>query len=259
MSNGTQINIARAEEWLRENQNWLIPVGLVGTIGLLLLLRRPTDGTQPPPTDGGGTEPPPTPPSKVDVLIDPGHGGTDTGYVSAYFYVVKAYEKALTLDFAKRTYSVLTAAGVPTYVTRSADSTVSLSARQQMIARLNPKVVVSLHFGWGKPGTAAISNENSTNMWLAGTLVSRVAPVVGCGDKGTSVYMPSDFNPHYEILRVSGSVPTAVLEIAALNDPYCFLYKYFVWSALQPETSDNYRNRVAAAIADGIISFLRGY
>lgn len=258
MSNGTQINIARAEEWLRANQSWLIPVGLAGTVGLLFLLRKPKDGIQPPPTDGGGTEPPPTPPSKVDVLLDPGHGGTDSGYVSAYLYIVKAYEKALALDFAKRTYSVLTAAGIPTYLTRRTDSTVSLSARQQMIAKLNPKVVVSLHFGWGKRGTAAISSENSNSMWLAEALISQVAPVVRCGDKGTSVYMPSDFNPHYEILRVSGSVPTAVLEVAALNDQD-FLYKYFVWSAAQPETSDNYRNRIAIAITDSIISFLRGY
>jgi N-acetylmuramoyl-L-alanine amidase len=77
------------------------------------------------------------------IVIDPGHGGTDAGTKSV---LRNHYEKELTLDWALRLQSVMSARGCRVYVTRSNDYDLALSNRVAFAAQHNADVFISLHF-----------------------------------------------------------------------------------------------------------------
>lgn len=79
-------------------------------------------------------------PGKKGVIIDPGHGGKDSG---AQRYGIK--EKDITLSVAKKTANSLKSMGIPVVMTRTSDVFVSLPDRTK-IARQHPGYVfVSIH------------------------------------------------------------------------------------------------------------------
>ena len=78
------------------------------------------------------------------VVIDPGHGGTDSGARGPL-----GNEKDFTLDVALRTRDLFTRAGFNVRMTRSADVYVPLESRA-MFASFQPNAVfLSIHFNYG--------------------------------------------------------------------------------------------------------------
>ena len=75
------------------------------------------------------------------VIIDPGHGGRDPG---SRWYGIS--EKTLTLDVGKRLSAVLQSKGIPTVLTRTGDSTVSLEDRAKKSNQYSNAILVSVHF-----------------------------------------------------------------------------------------------------------------
>jgi len=75
------------------------------------------------------------------VVIDPGHGGEDSGAVGPY-----GAEKNYTLDTAFRLKRKLEAAGYRTVLTRSTDVFISRPARVEMANRVPKAIFVSIHF-----------------------------------------------------------------------------------------------------------------
>ena len=84
------------------------------------------------------------------VIIDAGHGGNDSGAIRD-----GVREKDLTLDVALRLDRLLKARGIATKLTRSADETVSLSARALAANEEQDCVLVSIHFDEGKRTAAS--------------------------------------------------------------------------------------------------------
>jgi len=74
------------------------------------------------------------------VVIDAGHGGTQTG---AVYGGVK--EKDLNLSIAKKLNAKLKELGIVTYMTRNADTTLSLYARSDLANRNNADLLISIH------------------------------------------------------------------------------------------------------------------
>lgn len=81
------------------------------------------------------------------IVIDPGHGGNDTGatYVTnsqnpAYF------EKTYTFQLAKKVAQALRRQGVRVYLTRNKDEYVSLGARTRLAERVHADLFISFHF-----------------------------------------------------------------------------------------------------------------
>src|SRR5205085_1893324 len=86
------------------------------------------------------------------VILDPGHGGQDSGAMAG-----NVLEKDLTFDIAERVDRLLGAQGIPTLLTRTGDSYVSLSDRTRLINRANDAIVVSIHFNDGpRPDVSGI-------------------------------------------------------------------------------------------------------
>jgi N-acetylmuramoyl-L-alanine amidase len=77
------------------------------------------------------------------IVIDPGHGGTQTGTHSA---VDGRYEKEFTLDWALRLAPLLEAKGWQVFLTRTSDVDMALSNRVAFAEAHHADVFISLHF-----------------------------------------------------------------------------------------------------------------
>ena len=80
-------------------------------------------------------------PAKYVVVIDPGHGGKDSG--ACYFGVD---EKNITLSIAKKLYQLLKEDGrFKVYLTRKGDYYISLAERQKFTAKVGADLFISIH------------------------------------------------------------------------------------------------------------------
>lgn len=84
------------------------------------------------------------------IVIDPGHGGSNTGAKSV---LDNRYEKEFTLDWARRLAPLLATNGWTVFLTRTNDTDVSLSNRVAFAEAHHADLFVSLHFNSAAPDT----------------------------------------------------------------------------------------------------------
>ena len=94
-------------------------------------------------------QPPPRGEQTLLVVLDPGHGGDDSGAVCG-----TVLEKDLALDVALQAELLLRAAGFATTLTRTGDRYVSLAQRASLGNRQENSLFVSIHFNHGARATA---------------------------------------------------------------------------------------------------------
>jgi N-acetylmuramoyl-L-alanine amidase len=82
------------------------------------------------------------------IVIDPGHGGSNTG---TYSVLDGRFEKEFTLDWAKRLKPLLEQEGWKVFLTRTNDIDVSLSNRVAFAEAHHANLFVSLHFNSAAP------------------------------------------------------------------------------------------------------------
>ncbi len=80
-------------------------------------------------------------PQKI-VVIDPGHGGTNTGAPAA---VIGILEKQVTLAYARGIRHRLRAKGVQVYLTRNSDRYLTLRQRTSFANKMKADVFISVH------------------------------------------------------------------------------------------------------------------
>jgi N-acetylmuramoyl-L-alanine amidase len=90
------------------------------------------------------------PPTNRIIVIDPGHGGSNTGTRSV---LDGRFEKEFTLDWAKRLKPLLETNGWKVFLTRTNDTDLSLSNRVAFAEAHHADLFVSLHFNSGAPDT----------------------------------------------------------------------------------------------------------
>ena len=81
------------------------------------------------------------------LVLDPGHGGADSGT----FGTKQQLEKSFTLDWALRVQAILRTNGWKVLLTRTTDLDVPLSARVAFADQANADLFVSLHFNSASP------------------------------------------------------------------------------------------------------------
>src|SRR5260370_29500805 len=121
-------------------RNVLAVAGLLLIIASLVWIsfhqvRRPAVNAQPKATQPG------TPKPFAVVVLDPGHGGQDSGAMCG-----GVMEKDLTLDVARRVDRLLDSEGVATLMTRVGGSYVSLADRAALGNRAKESIFISIHF-----------------------------------------------------------------------------------------------------------------
>jgi len=82
------------------------------------------------------------------IVIDPGHGGQDSGTLSVLGY---QYEKDFTLDWARRLRSLLATNGWQVFLTRDSDTDLSVAHRIAFAEAHKADLFLSLHFNSSAP------------------------------------------------------------------------------------------------------------
>ncbi|HEY2102990.1 MAG TPA: N-acetylmuramoyl-L-alanine amidase [Chthoniobacterales bacterium] len=106
------------------------------------------------------------------VILDPGHGGQDSGAMSG-----NVLEKDLTLDVAQRVERLLGAQGVATVMTRVGDAYVSLADRSAIANRISSAVFVSIHFNDGsRPLASGVETYFAAHQMMRGPQIATWLP-----------------------------------------------------------------------------------
>ncbi len=185
------------------------------------------------------TTTPPRPPSgRIVVVVDPGHGGKDSGAPG----IGGLLEKDVILPIGKRVTSILEAKGIQVVMTRNADFFVDLKPRVDLAERVNANLFVSIHAN-------SVSNRPDVNglevyYYDSGyrlaeavrtTILQNISTI---RDRGTR-------KARFYVLRKS-SMPSILVEVG-----------YMTGRQDNPRLgSVEYQNRMADAIARGVLKYL---
>jgi N-acetylmuramoyl-L-alanine amidase len=196
------------------------------------------------------------------IVLDPGHGGADTGARGLSGHV----EKEWTLDVARHVANHLADAGVKVVLTRETDSTTPLEGRPSFSLAHHGDVFVSIHFNSGgstangietycltPAGSASTDDANSRrgadaqagnrwderNVWLAHCVQAAALGGTGAADRGVR-------RARFEVLR-DVNCPAILIEGGFLTNQ----------SEERQIMNPEYRNRLAEAIARGILAYKR--
>jgi len=194
------------------------------------------------------------------VLLDPGHGGEDSGTASAD----NLHEKQLVLDIAQRTRTRLDAVGVRTILTRDDDTFRPLKDRALQAAACGASAFISIHLNGSRSTTARgvetyvlpatgfpstsngtqgttshFGNRNDVRNNLLGYHVHRsLLTQTGAADRGLR-------RARYEVLK-HAACPAVLVECGFLSHP----------GEAQRLATPDYRERLAEGLARGIVSYL---
>lgn len=168
------------------------------------------------------------------VVLDPGHGGYDSGA-----RIRKGPpEKDLTLDVVRRLAPKLRDAGFRTVITRKNDIFVPLDSRSEISAPEKNAVFVSIHFNDG--GRSSANGVESyyfspESKQMATRMVRAFAATTGTPDRGARV-------ARFRVLRTNRN-PAVLMECGYLSSGR------EASLIMQPQ----YREKIALALARGII------
>lgn len=198
-----------------------------------------------------------TPIRGVDVILDPGHGGIETGAVANGLK-----ESDLNLDVARRVQDDLAAIGIRAALTRTADYRVPIATRAAIVNTVRPKLFVSINHNGGPaahhagPGTEVYyQHASSSAKRLAGLVWQDVyaalnqfnAHWVGASDAGAIYRLGRDGSDFYGVLRLAGRTPGVLLEAAYVTER----------SEAALLRTARFRSAEAKAVAAAIGRFLR--
>ena len=163
--------------------------------------------------------------NNLQVVIDAGHGGSDSGAVSSG----GVREKDLTLQIARYMYDEFQKKGIPVTLIRSTDETISPTDRVQRILAAygnNPNVVViSNHINAAGSGIqGAQGAEVIYALRNNSTLANNILTALGnAGQKVRKTYqrrLPSDTSKdYYFIHRNTGVTEPVIVEYGFIDSP----------------------------------------
>lgn len=214
-----------------------------GVLALQLEPPRPTAPRPvpvPPPQDPGPNRPlPRVPNGRIVVVVDPGHGGPDPGAVG----INGLQEKGIVLDISRQVANILEQQGVTAILTRSDDRDLDLEPRVQMAQRANATLFVSIHanaISMSRPDVNGLETYyfQSGNR-LAQTIHRSILESLQIRDRGVR-------QARFYVLRRT-SMPSVLVEVG------------FVTGREDAARLSNpaYRSQMAAAIARGILQYIR--
>jgi N-acetylmuramoyl-L-alanine amidase len=165
-----------------------------------------------------------TPLTAATVVLDPGHGGKETGSVGANGLVERDVNDLVTAH----AHRALEQAGVSVVLTRSSDYRVSIPTRAAIANALQPRAFVSIHHNGGhdgpldRPGTEVYHQvADPESRRLAGLVQEEVVATFsryegifwhGNVDAGAKVRLNDEGGDYYGILRRSVGIPTVISE-----------------------------------------------
>src|SRR5436309_13902059 len=212
------------------------------------------------PRESKTARPPTTPSTFSVVVLDPGHGGQDSGAMCG-----GVLEKDLTLDVARRIDRLLDSEGIATLMTRLGDTYVSLADRAAFANRIRNCIFVSIHFNEGnKPVASGVETYYAPHQIAAGSSLASWLPFL---------WRPLSDSPNPESQNLGGFVQEALVArtrainrgtqpgqfyvIANVTSPAVLIEGGFLTNKedISKLASEDYRDQIAAAVADGILRY----
>ncbi|MFT8837198.1 N-acetylmuramoyl-L-alanine amidase [Liquorilactobacillus satsumensis] len=171
------------------------------------------------------------------IVLDPGHGGTDSGALSANGRMEKTY----TLKVAKKVAASLRQRGAKVYLTRSADKYVDLEPRAQLSNNVHADAFISFHFDSspvenGASGITTYYYHQKTSYSLAKSVNSQFK-ALSLENRGI------DFGD-FLVIRAN-NFPSILLEMGYINSSRDF----------EQINSASYRNQVASDVVRGLKAY----
>ncbi|MBR8839857.1 MAG: N-acetylmuramoyl-L-alanine amidase [Stigonema ocellatum SAG 48.90 = DSM 106950] len=179
------------------------------------------------------------PNGRVVVIIDPGHGGKDSGAIG----IGGAQEKDIVLPIGKRVGEVLQQNGVQVMLTRNSDYFVTLQGRVDMAQRDHADVFVSIHAnsaGEDRPDVNGLEvYYYDSGLALARVVRHSILQNVNVRDRGIR-------RARFYVLRKS-SMPSILVETGYMTGR----------EDMAKLKTPQYQNQMADAIARGILQYLK--
>ncbi|MCW3062810.1 MAG: N-acetylmuramoyl-L-alanine amidase [Capsulimonas sp.] len=180
------------------------------------------------------------------IMVDPGHGGGDSGAVG----IGGAREKDLTLSIGKKLRNLLASNGATVYMTREDDTKPSVAARPQMAIAAHADYFISIHCDDSgsrnshSGSTVYFHAQNPLCRRFAVNVINRVAAVSGIPPNGVK----SDtirFQTGFGVLRGS-PMPAILVECGYMNSE----------SDLSKLRTPAVQQHVAEGIVAGLLDFI---
>jgi N-acetylmuramoyl-L-alanine amidase len=194
------------------------------------------------------------------VVLDPGHGGQDSGAMCG-----GVMEKDLTMDVARRVDRLLDSEGVATLMTRLGDSYVSLADRAAFGNRVKDSIFISIHFNEdNKPVASGVETYYAAHQIASGSTLASWLPFFS---------RPPSNSPKPESQSLAGFIQEALVArtrsidrgtqakqffvIANVTSPAVLIEAGFITNKdeLSKLANEDYRDQLAAAVADGILRY----
>ncbi len=182
------------------------------------------------------------PRGRFEIILDPGHGGPDTGAVG----INGLRETDVVLDISKKVFRLLSEKGVIVRLTRSTEIDLDLTDRVVFANRSAADAFISIH--------ANASRGNRRD-------VSGIETYFFSGYRGEKLA----YKIQKELISVPGGSPDRGVRqnrfyvIRKTNMPAALVEVGFVTGRLDNRllSTDSYRRQIAFAIAKGILKFLQ--
>ena len=235
---------------------------VIAWIGLLLMLTSFAwlQWTSPPAAARRERAPPSAREPFPVVVLDPGHGGQDSGAM-----VGEILEKDLTLDVAQRVDRLLQSQGLATVMTRVGDSYVSLADRASLTNRVPDCVLVSIHFNEGnKPVSSGVETYYADHQTQAGRPVISWLPFlqrIAAEAPNLESQSLAGFIQEALVARTKaanrGTKPEHFFVITNVRHPAVLVEGGFLTNKedIARLSSIEYREQIATAISEGIIRY----
>jgi len=175
---------------------------------------------------------------RLIVVVDPGHGGKDSGAVG----LGGLQEKDIILPISQQVAAILEKHGVQAVLTRTSDYFVDLAPRVEMTQRLNADLFVSIHANSidNRPDVNGLETYYyDSGQRLAQTIQHSILQSIDEPNRGVR-------RARFYVLR-NNSIPAVLVETG------------FVTGAVDAPRlgSPAYQHQMATAIADGILQYIQ--
>jgi N-acetylmuramoyl-L-alanine amidase len=194
------------------------------------------------------------------VVLDPGHGGRDSGTMKAGIL-----EKELALDVALRVKRFLQLQGVSALLTRTGDTYVSLADRAAIANARHNCVFVSIHFDDATRSAATgvetyyaahqISNSSRVASWLP--FLEQTAPESeNVESQSLAAFIQEALVTRTQAVN-RGTTPQQFFVIAHVRHPAVLVEGGFLTNTdeMNKLATSDYREQIAAAISDGVMRY----
>lgn len=176
---------------------------------------------------------------RLVVIIDPGHGGKDSGALG----IGGSMEKDVILPIGIRVAQILQQNGIQAVMTRNADYFVTLQGRVDMAERINASVFVSIHAnsaGASRPDVNGLETYYyDSGLELARIVHSTILQSLSVRDRGVR-------RARFFVLRKS-SMPSILVETGFMTGT----------QDVSRLVTPQYQAQMADAIARGVLQYLR--